>query len=231
MLNNLFTNSILTVSGNTGSFNIVSFVLCTICSIILGIIIANVHGYKNHCSKGFATTLALLPAMVQVVIMLVNGNLGTGVAIMGAFGLVRFRSVPGNAKDIASVFLAMATGLATGTGYLAIAVLFVIIIEILSITLTKSSFGENNKGERCLKITIPESLDYSDIFTDLFEKYTTKNQLIQVRTTNMGALYNLNYQIELKADASEKEFIDELRCRNGNLEISCSRILTNKDEL
>lgn len=231
MLNNLFTNSILTVSGDTGSFNIVSFVLCTICSIILGIIIANVHGYKNHCSKGFATTLALLPAMVQVVIMLVNGNLGTGVAIMGAFGLVRFRSVPGSAKDIASVFLAMATGLATGTGYLAIAVLFVIIIEILSITLTKSSFGENNKGERYLKITIPESLDYSDIFTDLFEKYTTKNQLIQVRTTNMGALYNLNYQIELKADASEKEFIDELRCRNGNLEISCSRILTNKDEL
>ncbi|MDO4300560.1 MAG: DUF4956 domain-containing protein [Clostridia bacterium] len=231
MLNNIFTNSILTVSNDTGSFNITSFLLCTLCSIILGIIIASVHGYKNHCSKGFATTLALLPAMVQVVIMLVNGNLGTGVAIMGAFGLVRFRSVPGSAKDIASVFLAMASGLATGTGYLAIAVLFVIIIEVFSITLTKSSFGENNSGERCLKITIPESLDYSDIFTDLFQKYTTKNQLLQVRTTNMGALYNLNYQIELKAGASEKEFIDELRCRNGNLEISCGRILANKDEL
>lgn len=231
MLNNIFTNSILTVSNDTGSFNITSFLLCTLCSIILGIIIASVHGYKNHCSKGFATTLALLPAMVQVVIMLVNGNLGTGVAIMGAFGLVRFRSVPGSAKDIASVFLAMASGLATGTGYLAIAVLFVIIIESFSITLTKSSFGENNSGERFLKITIPESLDYADIFTDLFQKYTTKNQLLQVRTTNMGALYNLNYQIELKAGTSEKEFIDELRCRNGNLEISCGRILANKDEL
>lgn len=231
MLNEIFTSSVLTLTDNAWGFDMAGFLICTLCSVVLGIIIAAVHGYKNHCSKGFAVTLALLPAMVQVVIMLVNGNLGTGVAIMGAFGLIRFRSVPGNAKDIADIFLAMATGLATGIGCLVVAVVFVIIIEVISIILTKSSFGEDNSRERSLKITIPESLDYTDVFADILEKYTKKSELLQVKTTNMGALYNINYHIELKAGVSEKEFIDELRVKNGNLEISCGKIYGNKDEL
>lgn len=208
-----------------------NFIICILCSVFLGLIIACLHLYKNKCSKGFAITLALLPVIVQIVIMLVNGSVGTGIAIMGAFSLVRFRSVPGNAKDIASVFIAMTTGLATGTGYWLIAIIFVFVVEIMNFILTTLPFGEISNTARILKVTIPENLNYSDIFNDLFEEYTTKNQLVQIKTTNMGALFNLTYEIKLKNEASEKEFIDELRCRNGNLEISCNKPFINNTEL
>lgn len=198
------------------------FILYTLISLALGAVIAVVFSYKNKVSKGFSVTLAMLPAIVQVVIMLVNGNIGTGVAVMGAFNLVRFRSVPGSARDICSIFLAMAVGLAMGTGYAIIAVVFTAILCVVNIIYSLIPIGEKS-GEKQLIITIPESLDYTDVFSDLFEKYTSSCELVNVKTTNMGSLFKLTYKIVLKKGAGEKAMIDEIRCRNGNLEISCGQ--------
>lgn len=215
----------------TDTLAIDTFLICILCSLVLGALIAGVHSHFNNSSKGFVITIALLPAIVQMVIMLVNGNLGTGVAVMGAFSLVRFRSVPGNAKEINSIFLAMAVGLATGTGFIAAAGLFVLIIGGASVLYYATSFGEPRQKEKELKITIPEGLDYMGIFDDLFKKYTAKNELIKAKTANMGSLYKLEYRIKLKDPIEEKQFIDELRCRNGNLEITCGRVAYGSDEL
>jgi uncharacterized membrane protein YhiD involved in acid resistance len=219
-------NSILTTT-----LSMENFLICTIASLALGAALAFVHGRFNHSSKGFVMTMALLPAVVQIVILLVNGNLGTGVAVMGAFSLIRFRSVPGSAKEISSLFMAMAVGLATGTGYVGVAVLFVLIVGGASVLFNVTSFGETKTREKELKITIPEGLDYMEIFNDIFDEYTKKTELIRVKTSNMGSLYKLHYQILLKDPAKEKALIDELRCRNGNLEISCGRISSMAEEL
>ncbi|MDF2942858.1 MAG: hypothetical protein K0S01_1716 [Herbinix sp.] len=221
MLNSILTNT----------FSINTFLICITASLILGALIAWVHSRYNNSSKGFVMTIALLPAIVQMVILLVNGNLGTGVAVMGAFSLVRFRSIPGNAKEISSIFMAMAIGLATGTGYVAVAVLFVIIVGGVSVVYNITCFGEPRQKEKELKITIPEGVDYMEIYNDLFKKYTTKTELIKAKTTNMGSLYKLDYRISLKNQAEEKLFIDELRCRNGNLEITCGKVTAGSDEL
>jgi len=224
----LFTSILMT---DESSFSIGSFLICTLVSLVLGLLVALQYMYRSTYKKNFVVTLALMPAIVQMVIMLVNGNLGTGVAVMGAFSLVRFRSVPGSSKEITSIFLVMAVGLATGMGYLAIAALFVIIIGLVNIAYNSLSFGEQTANTRDLKIMIPESLDYSDIFEDLFQKYTRSSELQEVRTANMGSLYKLNYRITIKDPNQEKKFIDELRCRNGNLEISCCRAAYGKEEL
>ena len=215
----------------TDSFSIITFLICTAVSLILGAVLAWVHGRFNNSSKGFVITMALLPATIQIVILLVNGNLGTGIAVMGAFSLIRFRSVPGSAKEISSLFMTMAVGLATGTGYIAVAVLYVTIVGGVSVFYHITSFGEQKVKEKELKITIPEGSDYMEIFNDLFKEYTKKVELIRVKTSNMGSLYKLHYQLVLKDPAKEKAFIDELRCRNGNLEISCGRITNTSDEL
>lgn len=143
---------------------------------------------------------------------------------MGAFSLVRFRSVPGTAKEISCVFFSMTIGLATGMGYITFAVMMTFIVGLLLFALTKTSFGENNSGMKQLKVTIPETLDYTGVFDDLFEKYTNKVILEKVKTTNLGSMFELQYHIILKDEKEEKAFIDELRCRNGNLTIMCSRI-------
>ncbi|MHB8127953.1 MAG: DUF4956 domain-containing protein [Mobilitalea sp.] len=213
------------------TFSIETFLICIATSLVLGALLAWVHSRYNSSSKGFVMTIALLPAIVQMVILLVNGNLGTGVAVMGAFSLVRFRSVPGNAKEISSIFMAMAIGLATGTGYVTIAVLFVIIVGGASVIYNTTSFGEPKQKEKELKITIPEGQDYMEIFNELFKRYTSRYELIKVKTTNMGSLYKLDYRIRLKNPAEEKVFIDELRCRNGNLEITCGKVTYSSDEL
>lgn len=163
--------------------------------------------------------------------MMVNGNLGTSVAILGAFGLVRFRSVPGTSKEITSVFFAMAIGLATGMGYITFAVMVTIIIGALLLILTKSSFGEAGANMRSVKITIPETLDYTEVFDDLFEKYTKTAILDKVKTTNLGSMFELQYDVELKDNKQEKAFIDELRCRNGNLTIVFGRPQSTKEQL
>lgn len=219
-------NSIL-----NGNLTIEVFLICIISSLILGALTAWIHSRYSYSSKGFIITIALLPAIVQVVIMLVNGNLGTGVAVMGAFSLVRFRSVPGSAKEISSIFLAMAIGLATGTGYIAVALIFTIILGGINILYNVTSFGEQKQKEKNLKITIPEGLDYSGVFDDLFEKHTLRYELIQVKTANMGSLYKLEYRIKLKEPKLEKKLIDEIRCRNGNLEISCGKVALGSEEL
>lgn len=215
----------------TDTFSIETFLICMVASLVLGAVVAWIHGKYNNSSKGFVMTLALLPAIVQMVIMLVNGNLGTGIAVMGAFSLIRFRSIPGTAKEITSIFFSMAIGLATGTGYLAAAVIFVLIIEVIYILYNMTSFGEPKQKEKELRVTIPEALDYSGIFDDLFEKYTEKNELIRVKTSNMGSMYKLEYHVILKNQTQEKAFIDDLRCRNGNLEISLGRVTFGCEEL
>lgn len=218
-------------SNATNSITLQGLLLCTLASLVLGVGVACIYMYRNIYTKNFMVTLALLPAMVQLIIMLVNGNIGTGIAVMGAFSLVRFRSVPGSAREIGSIFLAMAVGLATGMGYLSIAALFLIIIGAMTVLLTCTSFGEQKRTEKQLKITIPESLDYSGIFDDLFQKYTKSAELIKVKTTNMGSLYELQYHIILENQFAEKEFLDQIRCRNGNLNIACGRVPTGKVEL
>ncbi len=225
MLDSILT----TTTSNSVSLN--EFIICTIVSIVLGAVIAAIYMFRNTASKQFAITLALLPVIVQVIITMVSGNLGTGVAVAGAFSLVRFRSVPGSGKDICNVFLAMAVGLATGTGYVAIAVILTVIVGVMSTLYTVFGFGEQKRVEKELRITIPETLDYTGVFDDVFSRYTTDDELVSVRTTNMGSLYKLTYHIALKSAAQEKEFLDELRCRNGNLDIICGKCSTAKNEL
>ena len=208
-----------------------SGIICMLVSIILGIIIALVHKNTSKYSKNFLITLGILPILVQAVIMLVNGNLGTSVAILGAFSLVRFRSIPGNSKEITSVFFAMVVGLAVGVGYVTFAITLTLIASILMIVLSKSSFGSQNEQIKKLKITIPENLDYTEIFDEIFAKYLKKYSLDKVKTTNMGSMYELSYSIELLPNLSEKSFIDELRIRNGNLPIMVQRESTSEVEL
>ncbi len=229
MLLELFSSVLTQESG--GSFQLGPFLLCTGVSLILGLLIAWSYTYGTSYRRSFLLCLALLPTMVQVVIMLVNGNVGTGVAVMGAFSLVRFRSVPGGAKEIGSIFLAMAVGLATGIGYWAIAVLFTGIVCLAEFLLTLSGFGRKSKTARILRITIPEDLNFTDAFEDIWARHTKSWDLESVKTSNLGSLYKLSYRITLLTEAKEKDLIDELRCRNGNLEISCCKLSENEELL
>lgn len=205
-----------------------TFLICTAASLVLGVGIALLSVYKTSYTQSFVITLAMLPAVVQVVIMLVNGSVGTGVAVAGAFSLVRFRSAPGSAREISMVFLAMATGLATGMGYIGVAILFFVIMALFVLLLSQLKFGAGRDNERELKITIPESLDYDGLFDDLFETYTQSASLTKVKTSNMGTLYELDYHIVLKDGQVPKVFLDELRCRNGNLNIVCGKVASKE---
>ena len=222
-------SSILSTTG--GSLTVGAAVICTLASIILGLGISIMYMKQGKCSKNFAISLVVLPVLIQVVIMMVNGNLGTSVAVLGAFSLVRFRSVPGSSKEICAVFFAMAIGLATGMGFIAFAVMITFVVGILFIVLTKTSFGEPKAGVKELKVTIPETLDYTEIFDDLFGRYTNGASLERVKTTNLGSMFELQYSIILKDEKKEKELIDEMRCRNGNLTIMCSRPQMEKEQL
>lgn len=200
-----------------------SFLICMGVSLLLGVGTALVAGYRSRSTQSLAVTLAILPAVVQAVIMLVNGSIRAGIAVAGAFSLVRFRSAPGTAREIAAIFLAMAIGLATGMGYVGLAALLFLILAGAMLALTALRFGQKEDAGRILKITIPEDLDYDGLFDDLFERYTTAHTLEKVKTTNMGTLYELRYRITLRQEPVPKVFLDELRCRNGNLNITCCR--------
>ena len=196
------------------------FLLCVVVSLLLGIVLAVAYTYKSKYNAGFVRTLAILPAVVCIVIMMVNGNVGTGVAVAGAFSLVRFRSVPGSAKEIGAIFIAMGAGLVSGMGYLGYAVLYTVILSLVMALYVQIRAWEKNAGsEKTMVITIPEDLDYTEVFDDLLEAYTSRYELTEVKTTNMGSLFKLTYQLSLKDTSKEKEMIDHLRCRNGNLEI------------
>ena len=214
MLNSIFSSGQI-----TGTAFLVTLGL----ALLLGIGTALLCMYKNKYSQSFAVTLAMLPATVAVVIMLVNGNIGAGVAVAGGFSLVRFRSAAGTAREIGMIFLAMTLGLALGMGYVDLAICFFLVMAAFTAILTTAGFGGKKDGERTLKISIPESLDYEGLFDDLFAEYTNSSELDKVKTTNMGTLYELTYRIVLKDAAKTKEFLDELRCRNGNLTISCGK--------
>lgn len=223
MLNNIFGG--IFDSGAGSVISVPRFLLCVGVSLVIGLILAGAYTYRNRYTKSFLVTLAMLPAIVCVVIMMVNGNVGAGVAVAGTFSLVRFRSVPGTAKEIGAIFLAMSTGLMAGMGYLGYAVLFTLVIGGVNLLYNRLDFGckKNAQAYKVLHITIPEDLDYTGAFDEILEQYTVSHELIQVKTTNMGSLFRLTYNMVLKGAEAEKELIDKLRCRNGNLEISVSR--------
>ena len=200
-----------------------AFLLCLGAAIVLGLLTAAVFSVRSRNSSSLIFALAALPPIVTLVIMMVNGNIGAGLAVAGTFSLVRFRSAPGTAKEICGVFMSTAIGLACGVGYVGIAALFFVIMATFVLLLSLLRFGEANSSYRQLKVTIPENLDYDGLFDDLFAQYTTRHELVRVKTTNMGTLYELTYDIHLKGAEVSKRFIDEIRCRNGNLNIICGR--------
>ena len=202
-------------------------------ALVLGALHALLYGFNNRSSKSFAVTLATLPAIVSVVILMVSGSIGAGVAVAGTFSLVRFRSAPGSAKEIAAVFTSMALGLACGMGYPGFAFLFGLILALADTLYAHSSFGEIRGGSlhKTLLITVPESLEYNGVFDDIFSEYTREARLVRVKTTNLGSLNRLSYELTLKRPGCEKAMIDELRCRNGNLEISLGEQSTDSNQL
>ena len=205
-----------------------SFLICTAVSLVLGVGTALLGRVKNRATKSFSLTLALLPAVVEVVIMLVNGNIGAGLAVAGTFGLVRFRSTQGTAREIVLLFFAVALGLATGMGYVVLAALFFVIVAAALLLLTLTPFSDSDQKDRLLRIQIPESLDYDALFDDLFGRYTTAHELLAVKSTNLGTIYELQYDIRLKSAQIPKEFLDAIRCRNGNLNVICGKFPEEK---
>lgn len=209
------------------------FLLCVGAALAIGLAVAVLYALSARCTPGFAAPLALLPAVVCVVIMMVNGNVGAGVAVAGAFSLVRFRSVPGTAREIGALFLAMAAGLICGMGYLAYAALFAVLLACISLLYNRLAAGLARRGspERTLHITIPEDLDFPGVFEPILDRYAAQYDLTQVKTTNMGSLFRLTYDLTLRGAGAEKDLIDELRCRNGNLEIALTHRETPMGEL
>lgn len=199
--------------------NIYSILICFIVALFLGILISLTYKITSNYTKNFLITLAMLPMLVASVIFIVNGNLGMSVAIAGTFSLIRFRSIAGTSKEIITVFFSMAVGLIIGAGYVLFAALVTILGIIMFILFDKTNIFEKNKYEKQLRITIPEDLDYTNELSETLNKYTNNYKLNQVRTTNLGSMFELRYIVNLNKSINEKEFLDELRTKNGNLKI------------
>ena len=214
-----------------GSFTLGQFLLVLGTSIVLGFILSLVFMYKNTYSKSVVLALVLIPAIESMVIMLVNDNLGLGLSVAGSFALIRFRSIKGNAKELVAIFIAMTIGIITGTGFIVLAAIFTIILCIIMFVLTASNYGQPNENKCYLKITIPESLNYDEVFEDILNKYTSSHELTNIKTLTLGSLFRVEYSILLKDAKEIKQMIDELRTRNGNLEIACGKEFTNREEL
>lgn len=205
------------------------YFVCLAASLICGVLTALAASFRSYATKSFLMCLILLPMIVTTVIMMVNGNVGTGVAVMGAFSLVRFRSVPGKAKDIAAIFLTMTAGLACAAGYVVIAVLFTLLVCAVMVVLSFIPMGVQKIMD--LTVTVPETLHFHDAFADVFAKYTSSCRLVRTKTTNMGSLYKLFYKVRMKDRNQIQAFIDDLRVRNGNLEISLAEAADNGEDL
>ena len=231
MLDTALNSVFGTAESLVASVSTIDFLVCCLSSIVLGAAVAAIYMFRHTYSKNFVVTLALLPLIVQMVITLVNGNLGAGIAVMGVFNLVRFRSIPGSAKDIGSVFLAMAIGLATGMGFIVLAVLFTVIVAVVNVVYVLTPFGKQKEPEKTLKITIPEDLEYDGVFDGVLARYTDEHELVEVQTTNMGSLFLLEYAVRMKEPGAEKRMIDEVRCLNGNLKVVLGRAAASKDVL
>ena len=214
MFNCVIPNGVMSVS---------IFLTCLLGALVLGVLTALVFSFRSEHSGNLPFALVLVPPIVTLVIMMVNGNIGAGLGVAGAFSLIRFRSAPGTARELSGLFTGTAIGLACGMGYVGIAALFFLVVAVTVLALMLLRFGEKSRSYRHLRITIPENLDYDGLFDDLFEKYTYDHELQKVKTTNMGTLYELSYNIHIKGGDVPKEFLDELRCRNGNLNIVCGR--------
>ncbi|RYC74410.1 DUF4956 domain-containing protein [Candidatus Nanosyncoccus alces] len=215
MFNSVFDSTTTGLSITTG-------LICAAVALVLGIVIAITHMKTSQTTKGFLTTLATLPLLVMAVMIMINGNLGTSIAILGAFSLIRFRSIQGQAKDLLSVFFAMMVGLACGMGHILFAVVITVIAVIAILIFSYTHFLEPNKKQRVLKIVVPEDLDYEEVFDEIFQKYTSRAELTRMKTMNMGSLYKLTYDITMKGGVKEKEFLDEIRIKNCNLKVLLS---------
>lgn len=224
-------NEILSETASTTTVSVMTALGYALMAGVLGLVISLSYLKTGKVSKNFARTLVVLPIMVCVVMTMVNGNLGTSVAIMGAFSLIRFRSLQGSSRDIGYIFFAMTIGLTCSMGYLLFAAAITGIIIVIMLVLKGVKYAESNKQQKDLRITIPEHLDYTEIFDELFEKFTKEHKLMRVKTTNMGSLYELEYYVTLKDEKKEKEFLDEIRCRNGNLTVICGRTDFGEEEL
>ena len=213
-MNDLFASIITAGAGLT----LKSYLIALGTSLLCGLIVLFATAFRNNVTKSFAVTVLLLPAIVQTVIMMVNGNVGTGIAVAGAFSLVRFRSVPGKAREIASIFLAMTAGLASAAGYVAIALLFTAVISVIMLVFSLIPIKREREYE--LHVTVPESLNFDGAFDQVFKEYARSARLVKTKTASMGSLYKLTYIVDLKDNSRQKDMIDALRERNGNLEIS-----------
>lgn len=219
------------LSEGTNNLTVLEGGLCTLASLLLGLWISFIYARQGVATKNFKVTVALLPALVQLVIMMVNGNLGTGVAVLGTFSLVRFRSVPGSSKEILFIFFAMAVGLATGMGYLGFACFMAFVITLAFLIISHLTLTNHKPLEKDLRIMIPENLDYTEIFDDIFQRYVKQVELIRVKTINLGSMFEVYYQITMNDLKQEKAMIDEIRCRNGNLSVILAKRQANSDEL
>ena len=211
------------------SFSVGIYLICLLFAGICGAVTALVFSRESSSSRSFLLSLVILPIIVATVIVRVNGNIGTGIAVAGAFSLVRFRSAAGRARDISAIFLVMTAGLACAAGYVAIALLFTLISSAVILLLSNVKLRSDRLAE--LHITVPESVHFADAFDDLFREYTKSWKLLKAKTSNMGSLYKLNYQIEMKNPAAAQSFLDALRCRNGNLEIALLNAAEEGEEL
>ncbi|MBR1457522.1 MAG: DUF4956 domain-containing protein [Oscillospiraceae bacterium] len=220
-------------NSGTDTLTVGVFFIILFSALLIGALQALVYLHNNRCSRSFAVTLAMLPAVVATIILMVSGSIGAGVAVAGTFSLVRFRSAPGSAKEIAAVFISMAAGLACGMGCPGLAALFALIMCLADTFYARVGFGGRKGDElrKTLQITVPESLEYAGAFDDIFEMYTTDARMVRVKTTNLGSLNRLTYELTLRESGSEKNMIDALRCRNGNLEINLSAQATEPAEL
>ncbi|WP_247906459.1 MULTISPECIES: DUF4956 domain-containing protein [Streptococcus anginosus group] len=222
LFNDVFTGTTINPASMFGAIGV---------GLVLGLILAKVYQYKTIYSKSFMMTLVMLPTLIAIVIFLVNGSLGAGVAVMGAFSLIRFRSAPGGAKELLAIFLAMTIGIAVGMGYLIFASVFTIIMSVVMLLLETVNFGQMKHSMRQVTVVIPESLDYETVFDDIFQKATNYVELANVKTSDMGSLFKIKYIVQLNGTMTEKELVDALRTRNGNLEIAISRYVTKENEL
>ena len=214
----------------TGSFTVIQFTIAIVVSMLLGFFVALFYMFKNTHTKSLALALVLIPAIETIVIMMVNGNLGAGIAVAGSFSLIRFRSVKGDAKELTCIFLSMAIGIICGTGYIAVAILFTLILLFVAFCLTIFHFGEN-VHEKYLTIVVPSSLDYDNAFKNILKKYTKEYTLLNVKTINLGSVFRLEYRILLQEESSIKEMLDEIRVKNSNLEVSCGIYSGEREEL
>ena len=216
----------------TSSIQLMPLLAAIACSLVLGFMLSLTYCYKNRHTKSFVLSLAVLPAVVAVVIAMVNGNVGAGVAVAGAFSLVRFRSAPGSARDIVYIFLAMCLGLVAGMGYITTAFVVCVVFCVVLIAYQSINVGPlGESADRALRITVPEDLDFDGVFDEILDTYCTYYELVLVKTTNMGSLYRLNYEIGLRDVSRTRNLIDELRCRNGNLEVQIAHEMTASNEL